>query len=210
MGLLKLGYLSQVGPLSLTDQLKVYESSLKYIGISPDEIQLIGEQINGPGYGSPDNICGPLSLAILQEAGIVRSDINPHAFWLLNPDVKEKRKLLAQVFPPDRFENIRFRIPLKKMDWLTNPLYPGDFIYIYAGTGGTFEHMLVVDRVDSDGRAYSINNYMTPNGFIISEVLLYDPADPNAGMFPSWTARPNAKSGSTGFAGFEVWRLRTP
>ena len=210
IGLLKIGYLSQVGPLSLTDQLRVYESSLKYVGISPDEIQLIGEQINGPGYGSPDNICGPLSLAILQEAGIVRPDINPHAFWLLNPDVKEKRELLSMVFPPDRFENIRFRIPLKNMDWNTNPLYPGDFLYIYAGTGGTFEHMLVVDRVDSAGRAYSINNYMTPNGFIITEVLLYDPADPTVGMFPAWTARPNSKSGSTGFAGFEVWRLKMP
>lgn len=210
IGLLKIGYLSQVGPLSLTDQLRVYESSLKYVGISPDEIQLIGEEINGPGYGSPDNICGPLSLAILQEAGIVRPDINPHAFWLLNPDVKEKRELLSMVFPPDRFENTRFRIPLKNMDWHTNPLYPGDFLYIYAGTGGTFEHMLVVDRVDSAGRAYSINNYMTPNGFIITEVLLYDPADPSVGMFPAWTARPNSKSGSTGFAGFEVWRLKMP
>ncbi|MFT3894773.1 MAG: hypothetical protein QM730_24345 [Anaerolineales bacterium] len=210
IGLLKIGYLSQSGPLSLTDQFRVYESALKHVGISTDEIQVVGEQVNGPGYGSPDNICGPLSLAILQEAGIVRSDIKPHAFWLLNPDVVEKRKLLAQVFPPDRFENIRFRIPLKNMDWQTNPLYPGDFIYIYAGTGGTFEHMLVVDRVDSAGRAYSINNYMTPDGFIISEVLLYNPADPNAGMFPTWTARPNSKSGSTGFAGFEVWRLRTP
>jgi hypothetical protein len=96
------------------------------------------------------------------------------------------------------------------MDWHMNPLYPGDFIYIYAGTGGTFEHMLVVNRVDSDGRAYSVNNYLTPNGFIISEVLLYDPADPNAGMFSAWTARPNSKNGSTGFAGFEVWRLQTP
>lgn len=210
IGLLKIGYLSQVGPLSLTDQLRVYESALKHVGISTKDIQLVGEEVNGPGYGSPDNICGPLSLAILQDAGIVRSDINPHSFWLLNPDVVEKRKLLAQVFPPDRFENIRFRIPLKNMDWHTNPLYPGDFLYIYAGTGGTFEHMLVVDRIDSAGRAYSINNYMTPDGFVISEVLLYDPADPNAGMFPAWTARPNSKSGSTGFAGFEVWRLRTP
>ncbi len=210
MGLLKTGHLSQVGPLSLTDQLRVYESSLKYIGINPEESQLIGEQVNGPGYGSPDNVCGPLSLAILQEAGIVRSDINSHAFWLLNPDVPKSRELLSEVFPPDRFENIRFRIPLKKMDWHMNPLYPGDFIYIYAGTGGTFEHMLVVNRVDTEGRAYSVNNYLTPNGFIISEALLYDPADPNTGMFSAWTARANSKNGSTGFAGFEVWRLRTP
>lgn len=210
MGLLQGGYLSQAGPLDLRDQFRVYESSLKYVRTSTEESRLIGEQINGPGYGAPSNICGPLSLAILQEAGIVRSNIDPHAFWMLNPGVKGDRSLLSKVFPPDRFENIRFQVPLNDVDWHENPLYPGDFIYIYAGWGGTFEHMLVVNRVDSDGRAYAVTNHETPDGFIISEVLLYDPDDPNLGMFPAWTARPNAESGSTGFAGYELWRLRSP
>jgi hypothetical protein len=210
MGLLQGGYLSQVGPLSLRDQFRVYESSLKYVRTSTEESRLIGEQINGPGYGAPSNICGPLSLAILQEAGIVRPDLDPHTFWMLNPGVRGDRSLLSKVFSPDRFENIRFQVPLNKVDWRENPLYPGDFIYIYAGWGGTFEHMLVVNRVDSDGRAYAVTNHMTSNGFIISEVLLYDPDDPNAGMFPAWTARPNAEMGSTGFAGYELWRLRSP
>jgi hypothetical protein len=210
MGLLQGGYLSQVGPLGLRDQFGVYESSLKYVRTGMEESQHIGEQINGPGYGAPSSICGPLSIAILQEAGIVRPDLDPHAFWMLNPDALGDRKLLSRAFPSDRFENTRFHVPLNNMDWHENPLYPGDFIYIYAGTGGTFEHMLVVNRVDSDGRAYAVTNHMTPNGFIISEVLLYNPDDPNVGMFPAWTARPNAESGSTGFAGFEVWRLRAP
>jgi hypothetical protein len=210
MGLLQGGYLSQVGPLGLRDQFRVYESSLKYVRTSTEESQLIGEQINGPGYGAPSNICGPLSLAILQEAGIVRSNINPHAFWMLNPGVRGDRSLLSKVFPPDRFENVRFQVPLNNVDWHENPLYPGDFIYIYAGWGGTFEHMLVVNRVDSDGRAYAVTNHETPDGYIISEVLLYDPDDPSVGIFPAWTARPNAESGSTGFAGYELWRLRSP
>jgi hypothetical protein len=210
MGLLQVGYLSQVGPLDLRDQFRVYESSLKYVRTSTEEIRLIGERINGPGYGAPSNICGPLSIVILQEAGIVRPDINPHAFWMLNPDTQGDRSLLSKVFPPSRFDNIRFRIPLNKMDWRENPLYPGDFIYIYAGSGGTFEHMLVVNRVDEDGRVYAVTNYQTPNGFIISEVLLYNPIDPDVGMFSAWTARRNAKNGSTGFAGFELWRLRAP
>ena len=59
-----------------------------------------------------------------------------------------------------------------------------------------------------NGRVYAVTNHLTSNGFIISEVLLYDPNDPNAGMFPAWTARPNAETGSTGFAGYELWRLR--
>jgi len=210
MGLLQVGYLSQVGPLSLRDQFRVYVSSLKYVRTSPEEIRLIGERINGPGYGAPSYICGPLSISILQEAGIVRPDIDPHAFWLLNPDVRGDRGLLSKAFPTSQFENIRFQIPLNKMDWRENPLFPGDFIYIYAGTGGNFEHMLVVNRVDADGRAYAVTNFTTPNGFIISEVLLYIPTDPDVGMFSVWTTRPNAKNGSTGFAGFELWRLRAP
>jgi len=210
MGLLRVGYLSQAGPLGLRDQFRVYESSLKFIRLSADEIWLIGEQVNGPGYGSPSNVCGPLSIAILQGAGIVSPNFNPHVFWLLNPGVRGDRSLLSKVFPPSQFENTRFEVPLNKMDWSKTPLYPGDFIYIYAGPGGNFEHMLVVNRVDADGRAYAVTNYNTDDGFIISEVMLYDPSNPHEGMFSVWTARFHAKNGSTGFSGFELWRLREP
>lgn len=68
--------------------------------------------------------------------------------------------------------------------------------------------MLVVTRVDSLGRAYSVTNYNTEQGFIIDEALLYDPADSNAGLFSQWTEKQFAKLGSTGFAGYEVWRLK--
>jgi hypothetical protein len=210
MNLLERGYLSQAGPLSLEQQFDVYSSSLKYVHSNTEESRLIGEQINGIGYGSPSNICGPLSIAILQDVGLIDSNLDPHTYWLLNADVWDDRRLLAKAFPPDQYENTRVKIKLNKVDWNETPLYPGDFLYIYAGYGGNFEHMLVVDRVDADGSAYAVTNHKTPNGFIISEVLLYNPADSNVGMFPVWTARANAETGSTGFAGFEVWRLRSP
>jgi hypothetical protein len=70
--------------------------------------------------------------------------------------------------------------------------------------------MLVVNRVDSQGRAYAVTNHNTENGFIISEVLLYDPNISDVGIFSVWTAWPKARLGSTGFGGFEVWRLRAP
>jgi len=209
-GFLQNGYLSQAGPLGLRDQIKVYETSLKYVRTSTEESQLLGEQINGRGYGSPSDICGPLSIAILQETGIVLSDIDPHAFWLLNPDVRGDRKLLSKAFPTGQFDNIRVQVNLNKVNWNETPLYPGDFVYLYAGTGGNFEHMLVVNRVDTDGRAFAVTNHKTPDGFIISEVLLYNPDNPDVGMFPVWTARPNADAGSTGFAGFEIWRRYAP
>ncbi len=196
--------------MNVKQLIKIYETSLEYIRTNTEESRLLGEQINGPGYGAPSDICGPLSIAILQDAGLISSNLDPHAFWLLNPDVLDDRRLLAKTFPPDQFENRRYKIKLNKVDWNETPLYPGDFIYIYAGTGGNFEHMLVVNRVDADGRAYAVTNHKTPIGFIISEVLLYDPDDSNVGMFPVWTMRPNAESGSTGFDGYEIWRLRSP
>jgi len=210
MGLLQDGYLSQVGPLELRDQIRLYETSLKYVRTNTEESRLIGEQINGQGYGAPSDICGPLSIAILQEAGIINPDLDSHDFWLLNPDIWDDRHLLSKAFTSDRFENTHFQVKLNKVDWSETPLYPGDFIYIYAGTGGNFEHMLVVNRVDAEGRAYAVTNHKTPNGFIISEVLLYHPGNPDVGIFQVWTARPNAELGSTGFAGFEVWRIRVP
>ena len=210
MGLLQDGYLSQVGPLELGEQIRVYESSLKYVRTSTYKSRRLGEQINGPGYGAPSNICGPLSISILQEAGIVNPDLDPHNYWMLNPDDVGARKSLAKAFPPEKFSSSRIHVKLDEIDWNENPLYPGDFVYIYAGSGGNFEHMLVVNRVDSQGRAYAVTNYNTENGFIISEVLLYDPHRSELGMFSTWTVWPNAELGSTGFAGFEVWRLREP
>ena len=69
--------------------------------------------------------------------------------------------------------------------------------------------MLVVSRVDSEGRTYAVTNYNTEDGFIITEILLYHPDIPTVGMFPVWTERPNRQMGATGFGGFEVWRMRT-
>ncbi len=210
LDLLESGYLLQTGPLSLKQQFQVYGASIKYIRPTTEESRIVGEEINGTGYGSPTDICGPLSIAILQDAELVDPGLDPYKFWLLNPDVWEDRRLLAKAFPPDQFENRRYKVKLNKVDWNETPLYPGDFIYIYAGTGGNFEHMLVVNRVDADGRAYSVTNHMTTDGFVISEVMLYDPSNPDVGMFPVWTTRANSETGSTGFAGFELWRLRAP
>ena len=210
LDLFKSGTLLESGPLNIRQQIQLYSTSLNFIRETSTDSRILGEEINGKGYGSPSDICGPLSIAILQEAGIIDSEIDPHAFWLLNPDVRDDRRLLSKAFPPDKFETFRARVKLDEVDWNVNPLYPGDFVYLYAGSGGNFEHMLVVNRVDSEGRAYAVTNRNTDNGFIISEVLLYHPAKSNVGMFPVWTEWPYKLLGATGFGGSEVWRLRAP
>ena len=87
---------------------------------------------------------------------------------------------------------------------------PGDFLFIWHGSWGNFDHMLVVNRVDSQQRAYAVTNYGTEQGYVIAETLLYDPNDPTAGIFHIWTRERDAILGSTGFGGFDLWRRRTP
>ena len=207
--LIQSGQIKEVGLLNIRQQIQLYQASELFIRHDSAASRLLGEQINGEGYGSPSDICGPLSIAILQLAGVVDLDIVPYDYWLLNPDRWEDRRLLDRAFPPDHYEHIRNRTRLDKMDWSEFPLFPGDFVYLYAGWGGNFEHMLVVNRVDAHGRAYAVTNHNTEDGFIITEVLLYDPNIRNVGMFPFWTERPFRSLGATGFGGFEVWRLRS-
>jgi len=195
------------GPLSPQEQIRLYEASLQFIAPTTKASKAVGEQINGKGYGSPTLICGPLSIAILQSAGLLGEAVVPYDFWLLNPDVPKDRMLVNRVFPPEKYENSRHKIRLDQFDWLNHPLQPGDFLYIYRGPGGNFDHMLVVNRVDNLGRAYAVTNYGTLDGFISNEVMLYYPSDRMAGIFHTWTERENALLGSTGFDGFQLWRL---
>jgi hypothetical protein len=205
------GELLITGPLTREEQMKLYETSIQFIARTTRESKRVGEEINGVGYGSPTLICGPLSLAILQGANLIAYEaVIPYDFWLLNPYIPKDRTLVKRVFPEDKYESTRFKTPLNKFDWRTYPLQPGDFIYIDRGTGGNFDHMLVVNRVDSQMRAYAVTNFGTPDGYIIDEVMLYDPNDSNVGIFHTWTEKQFSQLGSTGFGGFEVWRLRSP
>jgi hypothetical protein len=199
------------GPLSTAQQLWLGIVSMRYVAPTTTDGIRLARHLNYIGNdGHPSNICGPLSIAILRDAGIISSDTSLDEFWLLDPKQILARQLLTRTFPPDRFDDLRFDTPLNKFDWKAFPLLPGDFLYLYAGQGGNFEHMLVVNRVDSQKRAYAVTNYGTPNGFVITEVMLYDPNDKSIGIFHTWTKQNYAMLGSTGFGGFEVWRLRSP
>ncbi len=204
------GTLIFTGPLPNEKQITLYESSLKYIAPDPQNSIRISKQINGVGYGDPTNICGPLAIAIMRDAGLVTPSVDPHEFWLLNPVIPEDRRILDHTFPPEKYSYLKTDVPLNRVDWHAFPLQPGDFLFIWHGSGGNFDHMLVVNRVDSQMRAYAVTNYGTPNGFILNEVMLYDPNDPSVGIFHTWTQERDAILGSTGFGGFELWRLRTP
>lgn len=197
------------GPLNGEEQAQLHAASLFFVAPDYYASKAIGEKINGVGYGHPSNICGPLAIAILQSGYILSEKVIPYDFWLLNPDVYEDRLKLKAVFPESRFDSLRNKTALNLVDWENSPLQPGDFLYLYSGSRGNFEHMLAVTRVDEAGRAYSVTNHATEeDGFIIAEKLLYDPNNPGEGLFYQWTEREKAPLGSTGFEGFQLWRLR--
>jgi hypothetical protein len=201
------GGLIFTGPLSNEQQVALYMASLNYVQPTVNDSVRKAIEINNVGYGNSNNICGPLAFAIMQDAGILNNTgLVPHDFWLLDPLAATDKILLERAFPPDRFLHTKFATPLNKINWRIFPLQPGDFLYIWHGSGGNFDHMLVVTRVDSNLRAYTVTNYGTPQGFLIAEELLYDPADPGVGIFHTWTQERNAILGSTGFGGFELWR----
>jgi hypothetical protein len=160
------------------------------------------------GNGDPSSMCGPLAISILRDAGFIDKYTDLQAFWLWRPS--DNPHLAEITFPSARFQHFRFAQPLDQFDFRSFPLKAGDFLYIYAGDAGTFEHMLVVTRLDAAGRVYSVTNVKTAAGFIVREELLYDPARPGSGQFYAWTDRRNLKLGLTGFAGFELWRLTSP
>lgn len=195
------------GPLSKEQHIQLYEASLTFIAPTYALSKQMSVQINQLQFSDPSTTCGPLSIAILQKAGILSETLDPHSFFLINPDLGKDRSIIKSAFPTEQYANTRYKIRIDQVDWNTTSLFPGDFVYIYSGTGGNFEHMLVVTRIDSQGRAYSVTNFNTEQGFIIDEVLLFDPSNPQAGLFSQWTEKQFAKLGSTGFAGFEVWRL---
>lgn len=202
------GEIAFTGPLTREQQIKLYEASLFFIAPTYEQSKKMSVLINNARFSDPNTTCGPLSIAILQKAGILGADLVAHDFFLINPDLGKDRIIIKTTFSPEQYTDTRYKARIDQFDWRANPLAPGDFLYIYSGTGGNFEHMLVVNRVDSQGRAYSVTNYNTDQGFIINEALLYDPVDSNAGLFSQWTEKQFQKLGSTGYAGFEVWRLK--
>jgi len=178
-----------------------------YISLTPEEALNTAIELNFIGRNAnPATMCGPLSIAILKQIGLVDVSVRLVDFWYLDPRPGQDEKMLAEVFPAERFEKIEQPLSINEIDYSANPLYPGDFLYLFAGDSGSFEHMLVVSRVDDAGRAYAVTNINTAEGVIIDEVMLYDPANPGAGQFYEWTDWEKRMIGRTGYGGFWLWR----
>jgi hypothetical protein len=190
---------------------RIYQASLAYLSPTQADASAVAERLDYVQYAHPSNMCGPLAIAILRDAGLFSRLTDLNDFWLLHPDTNAAT--IAKTFPPGKFEHFRYATPVNKFDFSAFPLKTGDVLYLYAGLNGTFEHILTVTRVDETGRAYTVTNLNTQPGdgyYIIQEVMLYDPAQPGVGQFYEWTDRKNLWIGMTGFGGFDLWRFSAP
>ncbi len=194
--------------LSEAQKRALMRSSLHFL--APDEesanrVALEIDFIEGLNEHS-SNMCGPLSISIMRNAGLLGSWVEPRDFWLLNP--REDLRTASNVFPSLLYDWFHFEEAVSEFDFSTFPLLAGDLIYLHAKPGDTYEHILVVNRVDAFGRAYTISNFFTESGTIIEERLLYDPSRPQRGQFERWANRSLRKlNGNTGGAGFRLWRV---
>jgi hypothetical protein len=190
---------------------RLREAALTFVAGTEQEAIRVARSL---GYikndGHPASVCGPLSVAILREAGLISKYVDLHDFWLLNPRDRANIKTLERTFPRDEFMWYQSKKSIAEFDFQSFPLKAGDFIYLYAGDPGSFEHMLTVARIDDEGRAFSVTNFDTPDGYVIKEVMLYDPSKPGTGKFFDWTDRKNYRFGLTGFGGFDLWRFSKP
>ena len=195
--------------LSAAQQRRLLSASRKFIAPEIEAAREIALQIDfveGP-YEDASTMCGPLAVAILQKAGLLRPWVVPHDFWLLDP--RNSLQPLKDTFPDAIYTWQSFDTPLKDFDFSKAPLQAGDLMYLFAAPGDTFEHVLVVNRVDEAGRAYTVTNFFVTTGTIIEERMLYDPQQPGLGQFTDWGNRQlKNKYGNTGKGGFRIWRVK--
>ena len=156
-----------------------------------------------------------LSIAILQNAGLLSPYLPLNDLWLASPLPETNESIYKEAFPVERYEWKRDFTPMAEINYAVDPMMPGDLVYTF---GGDYEHMFTVSRVDEKGRAYTVQNvergYLNDDpddtSFVIVETLLYDPALPGIGMVYEWADDFNRKLGLTGTEGYLRFRPILP
>lgn len=195
-------------------QERLRQAALAYQAYFPEDAEQIARNLNflGSQTETAQNICGPLSAAILRDAGLLPNQPGPvqdlKSYWLARPTENGRP---WNMFSERDYEVFHFDTPFAKFDFSAWPLQPADFLYTYAKDTG-FEHMFIVTEVDAEGRAYTVTNQYQIWGnkiwgtMLILRYMLYDPHTPGAGIIYNEWSDPHL--GQTGNNGFDVLRKR--
>lgn len=144
-------------------------------------------------YEHPSNMCGPLAISLYNE--INNTSYSVGDFWLATPEK------LDRLFD-GHVKNFKFNESISNFDFKEFELTVGDFIYL---RGGNYDHMITISRIDEKGKVYAFTNINTEEGFVVQELLMYDPNNPELGMFHQYSAR-NKTHGRTGQSSFYMYR----
>jgi len=188
------------------------QASLAYLADTPEKADQIAREmgfVDGVSE-SASNSCGPLSIAIMRDAGLLPETTSLHDIWLLN--LRDGDYLVEvlhkKYFPPQEFEYIWVDESVRTYDFGSNPLLPGDWLFLFTAGNG-FDHMLVVTRVDESGSPYTVTNVDRGEGFLILEEKLYAGGGGDDGLFQELTdLNKRMKLGLTGSAGFLLVRRK--
>ncbi len=189
---------------------RLRQTSHRYLASTPQAATQIARTLIPARYPDASSVCGPLAASLLADMDLLPERLIPE-FWLINP--RTDKGLLAQAFPEALYVRYDFSTPVGLFDFSRFPLVPGDVVYLYSGRRYRgFEHILVVTWVTPAGRVYGLSNVYDPKtqGYVIREILLYDLRDPRQGYFRWWNdpRKKRQVGGSTGTAGFTVWRQK--
>ncbi len=195
--------------LTEAQKLQLLEASLHFLAPDGESANRVAQEIDFiEGLNEhASTMCGPLSISILQRARLLGNWVQRNDFWLLNP--REDLLTAQNTFPEGLYDWFYFEEPISQFNFKAFPLLAGDLLYLHAAEGDTFEHILVVNRVDSRGRAFTVSNFFTVTETIIEERMLYDPGNMAIGQFAHWSDRDIRNTiGNTGGAGFRLWRVK--
>jgi len=123
--------------------------------------------------GAIDRMSGALAIAILQDARLLDSGTVPSDF-LQGEDAKIEAALQS-TFPTGQFNKFQLQPAVGANALAGFVLQVGDFL-VLREQNGSITHMLVITRVDEQGRAYSVTTTLAQAGTLIEEVLVVDPA----------------------------------
>ncbi len=191
--------------LSNSQREKLILVSQKLITQNEEDTFVIAKSLDYATYPHPRTLSGPLAISILREAGLVSKYIDLRDFWLLNiRDSYTVRIVLEKNFPAEDYLWTRNIKALTDIDFNEFPLYSGDLLYLYAGYSGNFEQILVVNRVDLDGKVFAVSvDFSNTEDYLIQELMLYDPNTPGEGYF--YDIAKEFKNGNiTGEGGFQL------
>ncbi len=189
------------------------ETAEKYIANSQKQTTQVSAELLTVNNSDGSVVCGPLAASLMKDGGYLDSTTDVHDFFLLNDYADQGLIFLKKILSEEKYEWFRTSTSVANFDFSLYPLQPGDLLYL---KGGTFTHWLTITRIDEEGKIYAVTNiaagYINGNknddSFLIQEIMLYDPKNPEDGQFTKWASYDYPKLGRTGTEGFRLWRLK--